>query len=55
MFIGAIGNTLGWFDEETTWWMTGSLAALGAAYAGATYEPQPGVKLRLSVGEDDGR
>jgi hypothetical protein len=55
MFLGAIGNTLGWFDEETTWWMTGSLAAVGAVYAGAKYEPQPGVRLRWSVGEDDRR
>jgi len=55
MFLGAVGNTLGWFDEETTWWMTGSLAAVGAAYAGVKYEPQPKVRLQWSVGEDDGR
>jgi hypothetical protein len=55
MFLGAIGNTLGWFDEETTWWMTGSLATIGAAYAGARYEPRPGVRLKWSVGEDDKR
>jgi hypothetical protein len=53
MFLGAIGNTLGWFDEETTWWLTGSLAAAGAVYAGARYEPQPVLRLKWSPGDDD--
>jgi hypothetical protein len=54
MFIGAVGNTLGWFDEKTTWWLTGSLATVGAVYAGTQYEPQPsGVRLHWSTSDDD--
>jgi hypothetical protein len=53
LFLGAVGNTLSWFDEETTWWITGGLAAVGAAYAGATYqEPENGLRIKWSVGED---
>ena len=55
MFIGAIGNTLGWFDEETTWWLAGSLATVGAVYAGTRYEPQPGLRLRWSPSSDGTR
>ena len=54
MFLGAIGNTLGWFDEETTWWLTGSLATVGAVYTGAKYqEPEPGLRIKWSAGDDD--
>jgi hypothetical protein len=38
MFIGALGNTFGLFDEKTTWMLTGALAAGGALYGGANYE-----------------
>lgn len=55
MFLGAVGNTLGWFDEETTWWLTGSLATVGAVYGGATYEPAPTLRIKWSPGDDDGR
>lgn len=48
MFMGAIGNTLGVFDERTTWLITGSLAAAGAVYGGTHYEPAPAFRLRLS-------
>ncbi|HEU4929859.1 MAG TPA: hypothetical protein VFU38_08510 [Candidatus Krumholzibacteria bacterium] len=47
MFIGAIGNTIGAFDEDTTWIMTGAAAAAGAIYSGsrfkinATLRPEP--------------
>ncbi len=41
MFVGALGNTFGLFDEKTTWIIAGSLAAAGAVYGGATYEPRP--------------
>lgn len=52
LFLGAVGNTLSWFDEETTWWITGGMAAVGAAYAGATYqEPDNGLRIKWSVGE----
>jgi hypothetical protein len=46
MFVGAVGNTLGWFGEDATWIMTGALATMGAIYSGATYEPEP-LQLRL--------
>jgi hypothetical protein len=47
MFVGAIGNTIGAFDENTTWIMTGAAAAAGAIYSGsrfkinATLRPEP--------------
>lgn len=43
MFIGALGNTFGLFDEKTAWMLTGALAAGGALYGGANYE----VRARL--------
>lgn len=49
MFLGAIGNTLGWFDETTTWWLAGSLAAAGGIYAGTHYRPEPRIQIRLST------
>jgi hypothetical protein len=48
MFLGAIGTTLGWFDEDTSWAITGAMAAAGAIYAGARYQPQPKLSLRWS-------
>ncbi len=47
MFLGAIGNTLGLFDEQTTWLLTGSLAAAGAVAGGVRYEPEPSLRIRL--------
>jgi hypothetical protein len=47
MFLGAIGNTLGIFDEQTTWILTGSLAAAGAVAGGVRYEPEPTLRIRL--------
>jgi hypothetical protein len=41
MVIGALGETFGLFDEETTWLITGTLAAGAAAYGGARYEARP--------------
>jgi hypothetical protein len=38
MFVGALGNTFGLFDEKTTWMLTGALAASGALYSGAKYD-----------------
>jgi hypothetical protein len=45
MFFGAVGTTLGWFDEDTSWAITGAMAAAGAIYAGARYQPQPSLKF----------
>jgi hypothetical protein len=41
MFLGAVGTTLGWFSEDTSWAITGAMAAAGALYAGAKYQAQP--------------
>ncbi|HXV14627.1 MAG TPA: hypothetical protein VEC56_10535, partial [Candidatus Krumholzibacteria bacterium] len=38
MFVGAIGNTLGAFDEDTTWIITGAAAAAGALYSGSRFK-----------------
>jgi hypothetical protein len=35
MFLGAVGNTLGVWNEKTTWAMVGALSAMGAAFFGA--------------------
>lgn len=45
MFIGAIGTTLGWFDEDTSWAITGAMAAAGAIYAGTRYEARPNLNF----------
>ena len=50
MFLGAVGTTLGWFSEDTSWAITGAMAAAGALYAGARYQPQP--KLDFKWGEN---
>jgi len=41
MFLGAVGTTLGWFSENTSWAITGAMAAAGAIYAGTRYEVKP--------------
>ena len=41
MFLGAIGTTFGWFGEDTTWALVGAMAAAGALYGDARYEPRP--------------
>jgi hypothetical protein len=41
MFVGALGNTLGAFDEDTAWILTGAAAAAGAIYGGTYYRIQP--------------
>lgn len=45
MFLGALGNTFGAFDETTTWILTGSLAAAGALAGGMTYEAEPTLRF----------
>lgn len=47
MFLGAIGNTLGAFDEDTTWIMTGAAAAAGALYSVSHFN------VRMSLGPDE--
>ncbi len=50
MFFGAVGTTLGWFSEDTSWAITGVMAAAGALYAGTHYQPQQ--TLRFNWGGD---
>ena len=50
MFVGAVATTLGWFDEDTSWAITGAMAAAGAIYGGLHYEARP--KLDFRWGED---
>jgi len=50
MFLGAVGTTLGWFSEDTSWAITGAMAAAGAIYAGTRYQAQP--RLNFNWGED---
>ena len=45
MFLGAIGTTLGWFNEDTSWAITGAMAAAGAIYAGSHFQAQPTLKF----------
>lgn len=45
MFLGAVGTTLGWFNENTSWAITGAMAAAGAIYAGTHYQVQPGLSF----------
>jgi hypothetical protein len=33
LFVGALGNTLGLWDEDKTWLLVGAMSALGAAWA----------------------
>jgi hypothetical protein len=47
MFVGAVGTTLGWFDEDASWILTGSLAAAGALYGGARYQVEPRLRYRV--------
>lgn len=51
MFVGAIGTTLGWFGEDTTWAVAGAMAAAGALYGNSRYEVRP----RLGVTWDPDR
>jgi hypothetical protein len=45
MFLGAVGTTLGWFSEDTSWAFTGAMAAAGAIYAGTRYEVKPNLNF----------
>ena len=48
MFLGAVGTTLGWFSEDTSWAITGAMAAAGAIYAGTHFQAQPTLKFNWS-------
>jgi len=46
LFVGAIGNTLGLFEEDKTWMLVGAMSALGAAW-GASKIDDPNWRVRL--------
>ncbi len=46
MFVGAIGNTLGFWDEDKAWMMMGAMSALGAMW-GASKVDDPAWRIRL--------
>jgi hypothetical protein len=46
MFLGAVGTTFGWFSEDTSWAITGAMAAAGALYTGAHYQVQPNLNFK---------
>jgi hypothetical protein len=46
LFVGAIGNTLGLWEEDKTWLMVGAMSALGAAW-GASKVDDPNWRIRL--------
>ncbi|HKW13599.1 MAG TPA: hypothetical protein VJS69_03850 [Candidatus Krumholzibacteria bacterium] len=45
MFFGAVGTTLGWFSENTSWAITGAMATAGALWAGTHYQPQQNLQF----------
>lgn len=49
MFLGAVGTTLGWFSEDTSWAITGAMAAAGAIYGGLHYEVRPKLDFNWSA------
>lgn len=52
LFLGAIGNTLGLWDERSSWMMVGAMAAAGAAY-GAKKSDDPGWSIEYRWTDDD--
>jgi len=46
MFVGALGQTFGLWDEEKTWMLVGAMSALGAAW-GASKADDPSWRFRL--------
>ena len=54
MFVGAVGTTLGAFDEKTAWYVTGAMAAIGALMGNArANDPSNRVRWRWNAGVDD--
>jgi hypothetical protein len=52
LFMGAIGQTLGLWDEDKTWMMVGAMSALGAAW-GASKVDDPSWRYRLRWDEEN--
>jgi hypothetical protein len=52
LFMGAIGQSLGLWDEDKTWLMVGAMSALGAAW-GASKVDDPSWRYRLRWDEQN--
>jgi hypothetical protein len=52
MFVGALGQTLGLWDEDKTWLLVGAMSALGAAWSASKVD-DPSWRYRLRWDEDD--
>jgi hypothetical protein len=52
LFVGAVANTLGIWDEDTTWLLVGAMSALGAA-RGASRADDPKFNMRVRWDRDD--
>ena len=46
LFFGAVGNTLGFWDEDKAWMMMGAMSAIGAVW-GASRVDDPAWRIRL--------
>jgi hypothetical protein len=51
--VGAVANTAGFWDEETSWYITGAAAAFAAFLNGtlAASDPEKRVRYRWSGGD----
>jgi hypothetical protein len=52
LFAGAVANTLGVWDEDTTWLLVGAMSALGAAW-GASKADDPNYRIRVQWESED--
>jgi len=48
LFMGAIGNTTGWFSEDVTWMMMGASALGGALWGGTAGYENPNFRIRYT-------
>lgn len=46
MFLGAVGNTLGFIGDDSVWYLMGAAAAAGAVWGGAVKHDEPGWRVR---------
>lgn len=52
LFAGAVGGTLGLWDEDTSWAIVGALGALGAIFGGTKGYDDPGWRIRYRWTDD---
>lgn len=49
MWVGALGNMLGFWDEKTSWYMAGAASAAGALWGSTTGAADPRFRMRYSI------